>query len=363
MGQHRRFAVALLAAALAGLTGCHSFPSLAGYSPMGANAAPGNSPTAGNGPFPAGLDANAAAAKQRPLKQMQGTQSESVDTYLAAAQQMENSGKWAEAIAYYEIVRQLDPRKTLFCARHLAVLYDRKDDFDKAIDEYAFLLKANPKDSAAYNDFGYGYYCRGKFDAAEQKLRKAVELDPKNALAWSNLGMALAQLNRYDESLSAFEKTAQKNGTPLTRAQALCNLAFIQASQRKWVEARDSYALALKEEPGMQKAFTMLQRINEEILNGDKRGRDERKRARELERLAALDPEITKGIPFGFPTGAVGADGGMIMSSRDAGPIHAPTRESLTPPVGARTQPAVAPAPQPQSAVQLPLIPSTLEVD
>lgn len=361
MGYRFRSAVALLSLAFVGLTGCHSFQNLTGYSPANSSSS-GTAQNTANNSFPASFDANGGGGKaDKPLKQMHGTQAEIVDTYLTAAQQMENSGKWEEAIAYYEQVRQLEPRKTLFCARHLAILYDRKENFDKALEEYAVLIKANPKDAAAYNDKGYGYYRRGQFDLAEQHLRKAVEIDPKNALAWSNLGMALAQLGRYDESLSVFQKSAQKNGNTLTRAQALCNVAFIQASQGKWIEARDNYALALKEEPTMEKARAMMQRINEEKLSSNGRGRDERRRSRELERLAKLDPEISRGIPFGMPTGVVGADTGMIVNSRDASPVHLPMPESVVPPTAARTQPT--PAPVPQSAVQLPPIPTTLEVD
>jgi tetratricopeptide (TPR) repeat protein len=303
---------------------------------------------------------------------MQGTQAEKgevlgslVESFLAKAQEMENAGKWAEAISYYEKVRQMEPRKALHCARHLAVLYDRQEDFDKALDEYGVLLRANPKDAVAYNDRGYGYYRRGKFDAAEQNLRKATELDPKNTLAWSNLGMALAQLNRYDESLSAFEKSTQRNGMPVTRPQALCNVAFIQASQGKWIEARDSYALALKEEPGMQKARIALQRINEEMSASKSKDRaDNKRRVRDLERPTSVVPEIAGGLPFGAPNGMVGADAGMIVISRDATPIELPMPAgSFAPGTNARTQPPAAPTPVPQAAAQLPPIPSTLEVD
>src|SRR5262249_9240896 len=132
---------------------------------------------------------------------------------------------------------------------------DRKGDFDKALDEYQKLLKANPRDSEAYNDLGYGYYNRAKYEAAEQNLRKAVEFNPKNKHAWANLGLTLAQVSRYDEALTAFEKVVSK-------PQALCNIGLIQIGQGKIMEARDSYAFALKLEPGLQRAQLALQSLN-----------------------------------------------------------------------------------------------------
>ena len=110
--------------------------------------------------------------------------------------------------------------------KRLALLYDRTDFFDKALEEYQRSLRDNPKDPEVHNNLGYGYYCRGQWAAAEKHLRLAVTNDPKMSSAWNNLGMALAQQARYDESLTAFEKAVSK-------AQARCNLAFIQVGAKE----------------------------------------------------------------------------------------------------------------------------------
>jgi tetratricopeptide (TPR) repeat protein len=352
---------AAIALGLLGLTGCHSFQSLTGYS-----SGPAAPPTTSFIPSP-GNEPNAITGQiidGPKIKNMRGTNTEKVAAFLAAAQAMESSGKWAEACAYYEQVRQLDPSKGLLCARHLAILYDRKGDFDKARDEYGLLLRANPKDAAAYNDFGYGYYSRGQFEMAEKNLRTAVELDPKNSLAWSNLGMTLAQLSRYDESLSAFQKSTQKSGAPVTRAQALCNIGFIQAAQGKWVEARDSYAAAIQLEPSLQKARAALERMEQgPRANKDRDRLESKKRFRELERAPMIDPEVARSLPFGAPAGAIGADSGSnyisYISNEDA-PINLPMPGGYAPPpISARATPPAPPA----QGLQLPPIPQQLVVD
>jgi Tfp pilus assembly protein PilF len=181
---------------------------------------------------------------------------ESAKLCLATAETMEQAEKYPEAIELYEKARKLDNHAAAQATRRLAVIHDRTGNFDKALDEYRRGLQENPKDAELINNFGYGYYCRGQWQAAEQQLRKAVSLDPKLACAWNNLGMCLAQQMRYEEGLAAFEKAVSK-------AHARCNLGFIQATQGKIAEARRSYESALKMEPGLQMARLALQKLGE----------------------------------------------------------------------------------------------------
>lgn len=321
----RRFnhAVLILSVSLVGLAGCQNIAWLPG-TPIGRNAAPESNFIPAVTPTP--LDgAGAGQGLELPRQKK-------LEAILAAAEVMEKSGKFAEAIIYYEQIRELDPRRDLFASRKLAVLYDRKGDFDKALDEYRKLIEANPKDAAVHNDLGYGYYNRGKFEAAEKSLRKAVELDPTNKRAWANLGMTLAQIGNYPESLTAFEHAVPK-------AQAFCNIGFIQAAQGKFMEARDSYAMALRLEPGLQKAEAALQRLDEgpkskrdrERLDASRRFRDD---------LRKSDPNLTQGLP------SDGADGDLrILSPNTDEPLY------LEMPPGFRSARTTAPNPFPTDAI------------
>ncbi|HZZ79653.1 MAG TPA: tetratricopeptide repeat protein [Gemmataceae bacterium] len=189
---------------------------------------------------------------------------------FTTAETLEKGGKDPEAIGLYEKARQLDKRLAVEATRRLAVLYDRNDEFDKALDYYRHALEENPKDAELLNDLGYGYYCRGEWAEAEKHLRKAVGVNPKYANAWINLGMTLAQQSRYDESIQAFGKVIPK-------AQAHCNVGFIQATQAQSLmksvsasagqlkrnEARRSYEAALQLEPGLQIARIAMQKLNQ----------------------------------------------------------------------------------------------------
>jgi DNA-directed RNA polymerase subunit RPC12/RpoP len=46
-------------------------------------------------------------------------------------------------------------------------------------------------------------------DKTEKALRKAVELNPNNAVAWNNLGVLLYDMKKYDEAEKAFRKARE----------------------------------------------------------------------------------------------------------------------------------------------------------
>jgi Tfp pilus assembly protein PilF len=179
---------------------------------------------------------------------------ESAKVNLGLAENMEKNGHPLEAIAFFEKTRQLDPRLQNKVARHLAVLYDQLGQSQKALSEYEQALKLAPRDPDLLNSFGYYYYSRGQWAQAEAQLRKAIACSPKHPRAWVNLGMTLAQQQRYAESLDAF-------GRIVSSAEAYSNVAFILTAQGKREEAKRYYREALQQDPNMMKARLALAKL------------------------------------------------------------------------------------------------------
>jgi Flp pilus assembly protein TadD len=50
------------------------------------------------------------------------------------------------------------------------------------------------------------FYSQGKYDEAIQAYNKAIEIDPQDAYAWNNKGVALKSLGHTTESNEAFAK-------------------------------------------------------------------------------------------------------------------------------------------------------------
>lgn len=58
---------------------------------------------------------------------------------------------------------------------------------------------------------GNAAYRQGDYQSAEQAFRTATEAENSDATAWHNLGNSLAQQQRYEEALAAYQQALQKN--------------------------------------------------------------------------------------------------------------------------------------------------------
>ncbi len=178
---------------------------------------------------------------------------------VSAAEELAKTGDEIHAILLYEKARRTNPKCAV--SRRLAVLYDRQGDFQKAQEEYLKALKKTPKDADLLNDFGYGYYSRGRWAEAEKYLRQALTIKPGHQHAAMNLAMCVGEQGRYDEALDLFAKV-------VTPAQARCNLAFILTTQHKWQEAKRVYQEALHIDPDIPLARAALAKLEKAERQG-----------------------------------------------------------------------------------------------
>ncbi len=62
---------------------------------------------------------------------------------------------------------------------------------------------------------GYTAYASGDLASALAAYQAAVEKNPKDAEAWSNLGQVLVKLNRFPEALAAFDRAVEPDARRL----------------------------------------------------------------------------------------------------------------------------------------------------
>ena len=60
--------------------------------------------------------------------------------------------------------------------------------------------------SAQHNDFGVVYESQGDLKRARRQYERAVRRDPANAIAWTNLGNVLDQVDRSDMAQDAYRR-------------------------------------------------------------------------------------------------------------------------------------------------------------
>ena len=80
----------------------------------------------------------------------------------------------------------------------------------------------------AYNNRALAYYEQGKFEQAKSDFLTALEFDPDNEIANSNLGILLFETGQYDEAVIYLERAAAsvKELSP-HHAVILRNLAYV----------------------------------------------------------------------------------------------------------------------------------------
>ncbi len=180
---------------------------------------------------------------------------------LLVAESLEANEHFREAILQYELARQYQPQLPGL-DRKLGRLYEQAGDYDKALAEYEKVLKASPQNAELMNDVGYIHWRKGNGGEAEKWFRQALALQPSLKRAQINLGLALGQQGKFDESLAAFRVV-------LPEAESRCNLAFIHLQQGRVAEARQEYRMALALNPQLQLAkdrLADLERVEMKIM-------------------------------------------------------------------------------------------------
>jgi Tetratricopeptide repeat len=80
-------------------------------------------------------------------------------------------------------------------------------DYSKAVTTFMFADRLAYHKNAEYaNNVGFALYKAARYQASVDWLNMTIRLDPKRAVAYLNLGDALAKLNRNPEARDAYEK-------------------------------------------------------------------------------------------------------------------------------------------------------------
>jgi len=138
-------------------------------------------------------------------------------------------------------------------------LRERGADIEAAA-EFEQAVAISPQFTLALCNHGFLLIKLGQFERAEASLRQAAELEPSNAMIWAARGEALRNLHRLDEAAACLQQ-AMALAPNAERANAL---GAVQAEQGHFPGAVNNFRLALRLNPGDQRACANLGRALDE---------------------------------------------------------------------------------------------------
>ncbi len=82
---------------------------------------------------------------------------------------------------------------------------------DEAIADFRKAIDLDPKSAMAHNRLGAALRAQGRLDEAIACCRKAIELDPKYVIAHANLGFTLERQGKLDDAIACYRKSIELN--------------------------------------------------------------------------------------------------------------------------------------------------------
>lgn len=86
---------------------------------------------------------------------------------------------------------------------------DSEKAFEQAVKAYKKIIAKNPKDDVAYYNLGRAYNKLDEDEDAEKALKEAVELNPESTEYQTEYGAILVKLAQYDRAIKALKKALE----------------------------------------------------------------------------------------------------------------------------------------------------------
>jgi len=134
--------------------------------------------------------------------------------------------------------------------------YTSQGKFVQAISDFNKAIQINPKLAMAYTNRGVVYYDQGNFTQAISDYYKAIEINPNDALAYYNIGLVYGDQGKFSQAISVYNAAIKINPN---YADAYFNrgLAFYIGKEydKAWADVHKAEALGFAINPNFLDAL------------------------------------------------------------------------------------------------------------
>ena len=135
-----------------------------------------------------------------------------------------------------------DVKTSSWVEKGVALVMEGK--YNEAIEAFNKAIELNPKDAVAYNNRGAAYGQTGNYKQQIEDSSKALQLNPKDAVAFNNRGVAYGELGNYEQEIEDCTKAIELN-PKLAVAYYHRGIAYHKLGNRKQAIKDKSKAYAL----------------------------------------------------------------------------------------------------------------------
>jgi len=229
---------------------------------------------------------------------------------LKKATEMHRAGKLAPAADFYKKILDIDSRD-INALTNLGTIHLQNEHYDEAIRLIGASVAVNPRQPVAFNNLGCAFQDAGRPGEALDSYDRALDLVPDYAEAHYNRGNTLHSLGRLEEAVAAYDRTV---ALIPEHGEAFSNRGIVLATLERFDEAIDSFDAVIRLYPDYVEAHhnrtSALKELNrnEEALAGydailrltprdaeihNNRGNLLREMGRYVDALASYDAALT----------------------------------------------------------------------
>ncbi len=145
--------------------------------------------------------------------------------------------------------KQVEARDAEFYFNRGLTCYE-KGQYDLAISDYTKALDINPRLALAFYSRAIAYGKKGQFDQAISDYTKALEIDPRYAEAYNNRGKVYWGKGQFDQAISDFNKAIEINPKD-ARAYNNRGVAYYYKSEyeKSWKDIEKAQSLGFQVNP------------------------------------------------------------------------------------------------------------------